>query len=151
MRRIFLLLALLLSLPTAHAAQAQEVDNAGGCLKCITRNMCTSFNEPGVGANACTVTASGCQESLSFCIIAERTAMHDLRLETDEFLRLDSEGVVLAMAPVGDGRFAAWSCSGELIRLVERRRDGSLRTLDTAQHRATLHYARVVRQAHRNA
>jgi hypothetical protein len=133
----------------ASAQPSQPVDN-GTCAVCTSKTRCEMAGAS--GANSCTVTAgSGCQYDLSICVVAIDRATRELKVDPAEMLMLDGQGAVkLALAPVGGSRYAAWSCAGELIRVVEKRRDGRIVELPVARFRARYAYARLVEQAVRS-
>lgn len=128
------------------APQAARAQKVATCVDCINEITCAEVSS--TGALGCTVKpGQGCRLDLSFCIIAMNRATTDLRLRPEEMLKVQEGETQLALAPVGEGRYAAWNCSGQLIRLVEKRADGGVRALSVAQFRDRYAYWRLTAQA----
>ncbi|HEU0054918.1 MAG TPA: hypothetical protein VFQ39_17150 [Longimicrobium sp.] len=126
----------------AAAQPSQPVDHAT-CAACTSPSVCAEIR--GSGANSCTVVAGkGCQMDLSLCIIAMDRATRDLGVRREEMLMIDTAEGKLALAPVGDGRYAAWNCAGGLKQLVQRMPDGRMRRLPVDRFAARYAYERVV-------
>lgn len=144
-------LAALLALPVAALGQPSEpVDHGsvGQCAVCTTRTSCELAS--GNGANSCSVSVGqGCTYDLSICVVAMDQLIKDLRLTPEELLILEGGRTELALAPVGASRYAAWSCTGELIRVVEKRSDGTLVDVPVQRFGRRFAYARVVAEAGR--
>jgi hypothetical protein len=139
-------LAALLAPPAAALGQPGEPmdhGSVGKCAVCMANGSCALASEN--GANSCTVTVGeGCKYELSICVVAMERTIEDLRLSPEEMLILEGGGRELALAPVGGSRYAAWNCVGQVIRVVEKRGDGSVVDLPVQRFGRRYAYARVV-------
>lgn len=139
-------------LPASLAAQKTESAPATSCATCINAMTCAGTSQPGAWAAACSIEANGqCRETLSLCFIDEPRAAADLRLRPSEFLTVRTPRGVLPLAPVGESRFAAWSCDGQLLYLARRAPDGSLIPLSPERYRERYAYRRLTAAARRAA
>lgn len=97
----------------------------------------------GSGSTGCTVRAvTGCEEELGICVCGNcqgyAADVPDDRLERETpFGRL-------TLHPVGEHRYAAWACTGELIFLAERSTPtGPVTELPVAPYRERYSYLKV--------
>lgn len=140
-RHAALLAAFLLSLSVAYPAS----EAAAQCVFCANGQTCTVVTAPGLWSTGCSVTAkAGCQEDLGLCYIHPREAMRDLKLRPSDLLHVDTPAGRLALAPIGESRYAAWDCKGRLIHLARKDEHGKVVPLNPAPVRASLTYSRVV-------
>jgi hypothetical protein len=85
---------------------------------CEGEQSCSAID--GSGSTGCTLDSSGCREHLGVCIRAVGQLIEDFGILKDDLVRIDD----LYLAHVGNGRYAAWNCEGEVIRLVARLNGG---------------------------
>lgn len=136
--------------PDAATAQSSARTSVGQCAVCTSRTSCELSNQS--GANNCTVSVrDGCTYDLSLCVVAMDRLRDELKVDPEEMLTVGEGRAALALAPVGGARYAAWNCAGEVIRVVERRRDGRIVELPLAPYRERYAYARMATRAARAA
>jgi hypothetical protein len=127
------------------APVAAQPGGGGGddptCADCVSDTVCAAVSHS--GANSCTVSNGKCRMDLSICIIAMEKATEELRLTPEQMLRVRTRLGQLALAPVGESRFAGWDCSGRLVHLVERRPDGRVVALAVQPYLQRYAYSRV--------
>jgi hypothetical protein len=130
----------LLSASASTSAHAGATDAAFACPACTSATRCELVN--GSGSTGCSVkAATGCVEELGFCVCGNcggyAADVPARRIEHDTpFGRL-------TLHPVGNERFAAWSCAGELIFLAEKDARGTVTELPVEAFRERYGYRRV--------
>jgi hypothetical protein len=125
------------------AAPTSTLGNFGTCATCTSKTHCASIN--GDGSSGCTFTTLGCHDDLGICVCGNCSGLApdtpENRIERNTPLGR------LALHTIGGNRFAAWSCSGELIALVERRPDGSVVDLPVEPYRPQYRYQTLLARA----
>ncbi len=128
--------------PDSLSAQGGGVDNPS-CAACTDPSTCARVGRS--GSTGCSIKAGqACTEELGFCIIVSSMAMRDLGIDRSRVLRVQMEGGGVDLMPVGGGRYAAWSCSGELLHVAQRTRDGRMVRLAVEPLRDRYRYRRLV-------
>ncbi|MBX6331946.1 MAG: hypothetical protein IRY91_08865 [Gemmatimonadaceae bacterium] len=129
--------AVLLGRPAPAAAQ-------DGCPCCASQWLCG--NVCFYGGATCTVSATNGCELDGICVVGVNEMQKDMKLASADFRQLQTEEGSIMAAPVGDGRYAAWNCIGELVVLAKARPDGTLQMLDINADvdRSRYTYAKVV-------
>jgi hypothetical protein len=134
-----ILTGLLSASASPRAAPAATV-SAFACPACTSATRCELVH--GSGSTGCSVkAATGCVEELGICVCGNcegyAADVPGNRIERDTpFGRL-------TLRTVGENRYAAWSCTGELIYLAERGPDGKVSELPVAAYRTTYDYRHV--------
>lgn len=118
------------------------------CAECDSGDRCGPVDW--AGAYSCSYTSGGECDEVGVCVIGEKLAAAELSLSESDFRDFQTEFGKIALAPVGQSRFAGWSCNGDLIVLTEKLADGSLAALPLDLFRNQYRYSAVVGLAERS-
>ena len=123
--------------------------SAQGCPSCTSTTVCEEIDDH--GSHSCSIVAlEPCAED-GVCVIIRREAAADLKVDPSQMRDLSTEHGVVALAPVGDSMFAAWSCDEELIYVARADENGTLRLLPPEPYLDRYRYSLLVTQASRQA
>jgi hypothetical protein len=121
------LVCTLIGIPVVfHSPRAAEgTDGGSSCtaVACFGDESCSTI--PGSGSIGCTIDSSGCWEHLGVCIRTVAQLTEDFGVKA-ELVEVDE----VHLLHIGDQRYAAWNCDGDLIKVMARLPGGGLVDID---------------------